>query len=130
MAAIKINIKGSSKNKAKKKGSSSDNAKPKPKGLNVKNDAKTSLFADSAPKETKNETENAIPVTSFTLSAEEENLAEAKNEETIDLEYIANIKPALEEGKESDKLQGETEKSISLMKAIGFTDEEILVSFK
>lgn len=127
MAAIKINIKGNSKSKAKKKVPSLDKGKPKSEGVNNKNSAKESLFADSGLSQRNNDTENAIPVTSFSALSEEEDLTATKNEDKIDLEYIANIKPASEE---SGEPQGDTDKSISLMKSIGFSDEEILQSFR
>lgn len=138
MAGIKINIKGNDKSKSSKKKASTNTISINNKKLKKNNsDSKksnTSLFAnDNKQNENNNTDNNIIPVTTFTLSNKADNNDEdddsiLNSKGTIDLKYIENIK--ITENKKELLLYSETDNSIALMKKMGFTNEEILDSFK
>ncbi|OBA26337.1 hypothetical protein HANVADRAFT_53210, partial [Hanseniaspora valbyensis NRRL Y-1626] len=130
---MKTNDKSKSlKKKASTNTISINNKKLKKNNFDSKKSNST-LFANNDKQNENNNTDNKIiPVTTFTLSnktdnndGDDDSILNSKG--TIDLKYIENIK--ITENKEELLLYSETDNSISLMKKMGFSNEEILDSF-
>ncbi|XBW36555.1 hypothetical protein QEN19_002131 [Hanseniaspora menglaensis] len=124
MVGIKIDIKAKGKTKSKKKNIIKE--KNNNQYVNIAPASKSNLFLVEQENCKKNEeNEKIIPVTSFSVTAEDEENITENTKPRIDLKYIEQIKIDLKENE-----YNETDKAIALMKSIGFNNDEILDSFK